>query len=305
MTPSFFVVGAARSATTSLHHYLDRHPQVVMSRTKEPNYFLFSHDDGRARPLVNEPSVLNKSVSERQAYQQLFDRVPPGGVAGEASPLYLYVRETPAMLAEAIPDVRAIAVLRDPIERAVSHHRYVHGAGNGDGIEAFRRAVSAEMTEPGYTPYVTGTHLLRLGRYGEQLARYREHIAPERLLVLEFGAVSADPASAMARICRFLGVDDTVTFDRLVAYNGSAGATGGAAGAAKATLNKTKPWLKRHLPARVVGPLAELRARRAKPAVHEGLPADLHRQLVDYFADDLAVLEPLVDFDLSRWPTAA
>ena len=95
--PDFFVVGAARSATTSLHYYLQQHPEIVMSATKEPNHFVFDHGVQPVRPLIGSPSIIAKSVADRSSYEALFAGSTPGQRLGDASPLYLYVPEAAAV----------------------------------------------------------------------------------------------------------------------------------------------------------------------------------------------------------------
>lgn len=301
--PNFLIVGAARAATTSLHHWLSQHPELTMSTIKEPNYFLFDRREGSAVPLVAPDSrLLAKSVSDPDAYERLFRDDRRGALAGEASPLYLYVRETPELIAETIPDVKVIAVLRDPIERALSHHAmlHVHDA-DGGSTDSFRSAAEVELRESGYTPYATGTHLLRLGRYGEQLARYQATFRPDQLLVLDFAELSADPSQALVRITKFLDVDPSYDFENLVAYNGSRPARSEFIRRVRAPLSKAQPWLKGALPAQIVAPLAKFRARVARPASHGELPTDLHERLVEYYRDDVERLGSMIDLNVSGW----
>src|SRR3954451_25137883 len=92
--PTFFVLGAARCGTTSLHYWLAQHPDIAMSAIKEPTHFLFRPSpDGPVPCIGDDRRLLAKSVPDRTAYERLF---PAGGVAaaGDASPLYLYTCET-------------------------------------------------------------------------------------------------------------------------------------------------------------------------------------------------------------------
>src|SRR3546814_10773344 len=99
--PDFLIIGAARSATTSLHYYLEQHPAISMSSIKEPNFFAFDHADSPPSALFDPTSsIAVKSVSDRDAYEALFAHARPTDVVGEASPLYLYVREAPEQRSE-------------------------------------------------------------------------------------------------------------------------------------------------------------------------------------------------------------
>jgi hypothetical protein len=299
------IIGAARSATTSLHYYLRAHPQIAMSLIKEPNFFLFDRRNGsKPEPLVApEPRMIAKSISDPHEYERLFDTDADTVAVGESSPLYLYVREAPELIDAELDQPKLIAVVRDPIDRAWSHHVMIHADDARDVVSEFRRAVERELDEPGYTPYAAGTHLLRLGRYGEQVERYLERFDPDRLLVLTFDEVRDQPDETMARICEFLEVDSTFDFGDLVAYNGSNIKQRRLTRAPRRAIRRIQPWLKGLLPARVVAPLARYRALTTTPGGTPDLPEDLARRLADYFRDDMARLAELVDVDVTEWPT--
>src|SRR3954465_912455 len=149
--PTFFVLGAARSGTTSLHYWLAQHPQVAMSATREPTHFVFRPGPGGPQPCIaDDRRLLTKSVPDRSAYERLF---PAGGVpaAGDASPLYLYPRETPELIASAVPDARLIAVVREPVDRAWSHFVYVNDQLGAAAPETFPRPGRQELPL-GYEP---------------------------------------------------------------------------------------------------------------------------------------------------------
>lgn len=281
MLPDFLVLGAPRSATTSLHYYLQQHPAVAMSLTKEPNYFLFDNRGGTASPLIAEPRIVAKSVTDRAGYERLFPATNPGAI-GEASPLYLYTAGTPALIAATLPEAKLIAVVREPVARAYSHFTYVNDGLGDRAPAAFVDAVKTELPLPD-TPYRSGTHSLRLGRYAPQLQRYLDTFARDRLLVLSFADVQHRAATTMARVCRFLGVDATFSFDASQRY-----APSGVAGrwSLDRALKPLRPHVKRMLPPRLAGRLA--RHRATAQAGHAGpsaaVPDEVRDLLADYYA---------------------
>jgi Sulfotransferase family len=111
--PDFFVVGAAKSGTTSLYHYLDQHPDVYMPRNKEPHYF------SRVPPF---PGRGSHPVTSEEEYLDLFKLWNKESVAGEASPSYLWDEKAPYRIKETVPQAKIIAILRHPVERAYSHY---------------------------------------------------------------------------------------------------------------------------------------------------------------------------------------
>ena len=301
--PDFLVVGAARSATTSLHYYLDQHPGITMSQVKEPNFFAFDHSTQPPTPLIDpSSSIVTKSVRQRAAYEALFAHAGPGDVLGEASPLYLYVRETPEQVEHVLGrGCRFVAVLRNPIDRAYSHHLHIHRSAADDAVASFRAACEQEMAAgPGYTPYASGTHVLRLGRYDEQLERYTSRFGAESMLVLPYEAVVGDPQSQLDRVCRHVGVEP-FTFDTEVKYNPS-GVTRGRVGAAvNAVVRKAQPRVKAVLPASVAGRLGRLRATFDRPDEAPPCPADLRERLAEWYADDVARLVARGAIEPGQW----
>lgn len=284
--PNFLILGAARCGTTSLHYYLDQHPDVCMSAIKEPNYFLFDQTASGPVPCIgSDRRLLAKSVPERARYERLFTQ--SAAAVGDASPLYLYTRETPHLIHVAVPDARLIAIVRDPIDRAWSHFTYVNDDLGDHAMAAFARAADAEIGK-GYEPYRTGTHFLRLSAYAEQLERYRATFPTERMLVLAYDDLVGHTNETLARVCTFLGIDETFAFDTSVQYNPS---SGGASGIARLdrVVRPLYPYLKKTLPAAVTGRLARGRAKLRASARADStgqLPADLRARLDDYFAPD-------------------
>src|SRR5204862_1223537 len=102
--PSFFVVGAAKSGTTSLHVYLDQHPDIFMSKPKEPFFFEAEYDRG--------PEYY---------YRRYFGGWNGQREVGESRHRNLYFPYIPARIHSYNPNARIIAVLRNPAERAISH----------------------------------------------------------------------------------------------------------------------------------------------------------------------------------------
>lgn len=289
--PDFLVLGAARSATTSLHYYLEQHPHVTMSSIKEPNFFAFDHGQDPPAPLIDPgSSIVTKSVPDRGEYERLFAHAAPGDVVGEASPLYLYVREAPEQIARVLDAPRLLAVLRNPIDRAYSHWLHIRREAADEAVEGFRRACEAEMaTGTAYTPYGSGTHVLRMGRYGEQLRRYVDRFGRDALLTLTYEGVTTDPAAELARVCDHIGVD-RFDFDTETQFNRS-GVTSSRAGAAvTAAMRSAQPTLKAALPRGVTRRLGRLRARFDHPEEAPPVPADLRASLAAWFAPDVEVL---------------
>lgn len=284
--PNFLILGAARCGTTSLHYYLAEHPDICMSSIKEPNFFLFEQTDHGPRPCIaDDQRIVTKSVSDRERYERLFTR--SATAVGEASPLYLYTRETPALIRAAIPDARLIAIVREPVERTWSHFVYVNDDLGDRTVPAFREAVERELNLP-YEPYRTGTHFVRLSAYAQQLERYREVFPAAQLLVVGYDDLIRRTPDTLRHICTFLGVDETFGFDTSVQYNPSSGERSWVARLDR-VVRPAFPYLKKALPASMSGRLARGRARLRAASRSDAtppIPADLWARMDEHFAAD-------------------
>ena len=123
---------------------------------------------------------------------------------GESTPFYLWNRGAHRRIAEHLPDVKLIAVVRDPIDRAYSNWMHLWS----DGLEPvsdFEKAfaLQQERIHAGWAPF---WRYADLGLYGEQLAHLYQYVDPQRVLVLRYRTVVDDPRAAVDRACRFLGI---------------------------------------------------------------------------------------------------
>lgn len=270
-----------------------------MSQVKEPNFFLFDGPGDPSRPLVEAPGIIAKSVSDPDAYARLFAGAPPGRRTGEVSVLYLYCDRSPALIAGSLPDARLVAVLRHPVDRAYSHFLFTYTGAAESVRSEFRAAAEREMGLPD-TPFASGTHLLRLGRYRPQIDRYLDAVGRDRLHLILHEDLQERPAEVLADLCRFLDVDPSFHFDTSVTYNGSA-LRGSTTRMVRQALGGTTSGLKRVLPAPVAGRLGRARARLRRPGSAPPLGADFRRELAAWFEPSTARVEELVGRELSHW----
>ncbi len=117
-----------KAGTTALHAALAPHPELFLSRVKEPKFFL---SDGRP-PTTGGPGdvqTYQEHVWRRADYERLFDPAPPGTLRGEATPFYLHDLASHERIRRLVPDARLILLLRDPVDRAHSNWTHLWNAG--------------------------------------------------------------------------------------------------------------------------------------------------------------------------------
>jgi hypothetical protein len=199
--PSLLLIGTQKGGSTSLFNYLVQHPDVLPPLGKEVHYFDFNYGKG-----------VNWYHGRFPYRYQL-----RGGVRTlDATPYYMMHPLAPERAARLLPDVKLIAVLRNPIDRALSH--YQHEVRGGRETLSFAEALDREAerlageeerlrTEPGYYSYNHHRYAYTVrGIYVDQLRRWAEHFPREQLLVLQSEWLFRDPPAASEAVYRFLGL---------------------------------------------------------------------------------------------------
>jgi hypothetical protein len=121
--PNFLIIGAAKAGTTALHTYLRQHPQVYMTPEKETNFFAFEGENINFQGPGDE-ALKDFSITDLSVYQAEFKGIINEVAIGEACPIYLYNPQAPKRIKNYIPNVRLIAILRNPVARAYAN--YLH-----------------------------------------------------------------------------------------------------------------------------------------------------------------------------------
>lgn len=208
--PDYLIVGAQRTGTTSLHRYLRQSPAMIPARlTKGVHFFDSNYERGMGWYRAHFPFRLRMATQAKQ----LGSRV----VTGEASPYYMFHPDIPRRIAAALPQTKAIVVLRDPVQRAWS--QYHHEAGRSyESLEpaaAFRaeeeRLTGQEerlLADPTYRSHSHQHHsYVARGRYLEQLERLWTHLGENRVHIVESEELKRDPQQVVDGVASFLGMD--------------------------------------------------------------------------------------------------
>jgi hypothetical protein len=181
--PTFFVIGASKAGTTSLHEYLAVHPEIAMTSVKEPMCF--------------EPPHWRERLRE---YPGLFGHT--AAVRGESSTAYSafpWAPEIPDRVREAVPDARIIYLVRDPIPRTLAHYaQNVRDRFDVPPFDVWMEDLEHPMNMPVWA-----------SRYATQLERWRRRF--EQVLVLDARDLRDERAGTMRRVLEFLGVDPGFT----------------------------------------------------------------------------------------------
>jgi hypothetical protein len=298
--PDFLIVGAPKAGTTALHTALTQHPDAFLTQPKEPKYWLC---DDAPPPHWNGPGDRHSQqewIWRARDYAALFAGARDDQVRGESTPFYLWSRTAHRRIGEALPDVKIIAVVRDPVDRAYSNWMHLWS----DGLEPvadFRRAfdLQDDRADRGYAPF---WRYRELGLYGEQLEHLLQHVPSERVLVMRYRALVDEPAVAVDTACRFLGIREgqvaSIPRDnaRTYAEPGWRTAALGPVVRAGATLGQfVPPQVWRRLSVPLVAGLSGRGGHRPH------LDPAQRAELIQVFADDIALLSELTGEDFRDW----
>jgi hypothetical protein len=273
--PNFLIIGAAKSGTTSLYHYLRQHPDIFMSRIKEPNYY------------TDEDNLLDISaVRSRTAYETLFAGAKGQRAIGEATVRYLNAITGIDRIHADLPGVRLIVSLRQPADRAYSSYlgRFVIGR-ETQGPE--------EALQPGSYPFETSRYYPRLRRYFDAFPR-------EQIKIILFDDLIARPRETVRGLFAFLDVDPGFAVDTTIRHNPSTVPRFG-------RLLRLFDFVARR--ASAVAPHWRrergfaVRLRRPLLRKADAMPPLLRRRLTDLYRDDILATAELIGRDLSHWLT--
>lgn len=198
--PDFIIIGAQKSGSTSLYNYLCQHPRIIGSVPKEIFYFNEHHAKGHYWYRRHFPK--GKSLAQTRA------------ITGEATTMYLCSGDAPARVAGLLPDIKLIAVLREPAARAISHykHRCHTGRETRPVDTVFSKDTIARWSRGEAIPEADNIYFDR-GLYARQLEHWLQYFPREQLLVVQAETMFADPAAVVAQVQAFLGVDPVAPRD--------------------------------------------------------------------------------------------
>jgi hypothetical protein len=302
--PNFFIVGAPKSGTTSLYYYLSKHPDVLMSKIKEPCFLA---------PDFYSPRYP-KSEDE---YLDYFEGFEGQSRIGEATSTYLYSRQAAQRIYSFSPNCKIIMMLRNPVDMVLSLHAQRLKEGD-ETIYDIEKAFDAEADRrkgkfiPASFNYPKEYLLYRdYGKYAEQIKRYISIFGEEKIHVVLFDDFIRSTKKEYIKVCKFLNIKEHEL--RLYVAKNTA---------------KIPRSVFLHRVYRLINPYVDKAIELLKPTIPEhigrylwqlyNLPKQKNlkpgrplikqstkRNLIKFFERDISELESLIDRDLSSWKIQA
>ncbi len=299
-TIEFAIIGAAKSASTWLHLALRQHPSVYMPDTETAFFEDPYYDPADLGPL-----------------HRLVGQAPPNSRIGIKCPNYLCTPECPSRLVRHLPGLRMIAILRNPVDRAIS--QYYHLIRSGRLPVAPADQALAAYLRGEFEPPFAKKLILDFGCYGAGIEMFRRYFPASQLLILTDMDLAVDKRAVFRRACRFIDVDDdfvpaTIDLPRnqgvyftpilsMIQHLNSLGFTFDPQLGTEAL----RPGLLASAARRLAVSTSRLSAllRHFVHAQEPEVSPRMRLALLDYYRTDIDQLEKSTGFDLGAWKSAA
>jgi hypothetical protein len=294
--PNFVVIGASRSGTTSLHHYLGQHPDIYVSPRKSPNYFV-AQDPQPGWENATLQAMAKQWISSREAYEAQFRGVTNERAIGDISPVYLQSIHTAKRIKETLaPSTKFVAILRNPVDRAYAHYL----GRRRDGLELvddFNAIVDRELTGPLNEDIAFGSYI-GCGRYHHFLKPFYEHFSADNIRVYLFDQLQKDSSGLLRDLFSFLDVDPDYQVDTAFSHNQTGIISNPLLRSLWTRSVGLRTRMRPYLPAFIRHTSRSMLAQQVSKPL---LVADARQRISSALREDTQELQQLINMDLSNW----
>ncbi len=288
--PNFIIFGSMKSGSTSLCNYLNQHPDIFISKKKEPNFFL--------REKGSQITQNGKTTVYTLDWYKYWFRNATQKAIGEASIAYLSNEKAPARIKSTLPNVKLIAILREPVSRLYSHYLFM--------VKANQEAHNVDLLKLIETDKKSDSpqRYFERGLYFHYLKNYYEIFDPQNIKIFLFEDFTSNPMKVVKDIFEFLEVDSDFT-----PVVGAKDAISGIP-KNKAIYNFVykKNWIKKALQPITRALLPNREKRRVlwtklieKNLSRPSLDPKTKEILSEMYKPDIIQLQELINRDLSNW----
>jgi hypothetical protein len=300
--PNFLIIGAGKSGTTSIYNLLKQHPEVYMTPAKEPDYF-FLMDQKKVDPK-DDPEQFHyypEGVYTLEDYQALFAGMENEKAAGEASTCYLYKPNVHLNIKKLVPDVKMIAIFRQPVDRLYS--RWLHLA-REDNLPSDKFEDAFDQN----SIWWKRDDLVPEGFYYKHLSKYFEIFDRKQFAIYLMKDMRTDPKAFYKSLYSFLEIDDTFEPVTDVQYNVSGFVKNkfkdklyGQNSVIRKTIEKVSPTLVDKMRNSIAMQKVVTNLRKGNLDRPKLDPATRKRMIDEIYKDDILKLQDLIDRDLTSW----
>jgi len=286
----FICIGPERSGTTWLYQCLKEHPEICVSEPKEVNFFNTSQSFWR-KDLAGKTNY-DKGL---EWYMEHFNHCAGEKIVGEFTPAYLHSPEAPERIHVNFPDVKLIAILRNPVERLYSHYMYTKMKGFYE-LPSFEEVIEKEKK------------FVEESSYFKHLQNYLKHFPQKNILITIYEDIEKNPEAFIKNILEFVGVNSAFVPPSTKTIINPAGAVA-ARNKAISMRDRVKSLPGGHLAIeifkktpfykKVVDSLAT-KTGTAK-AGYDKIKPETKKKLLEFYKEDINNLERLLSRDLTAW----
>jgi hypothetical protein len=314
--PTFIVIGAVKAGTTSLHYYLSQHPEIQMSQMKEPRFFhvdgeepdfndlavrygLGLRDESEERFKIMIKSRIKRKIDNIDNYESLWDAGSEIKVRGEVSPTYIYDAIVPSRIHKRLPNIKLIAILRNPMARAYSH--YIMDVRNGfEEMDDFADALRNEPFE--IDDFWWGKrHYIRHGFYTRPLQRYLKEFDNVQVRIFLYDDYKNSPDEMLKNIFQFLGVDPSFKVNMSMRYNEGLIPDNSFFSDLVRSRHPVKRLLLSVVPDKLLLPIRQRIIANQKLIEPKTMTQEVRQRLIEIFREDIISVQGLLKRDLSSW----
>ncbi|MCB0509677.1 MAG: sulfotransferase [Bacteroidetes bacterium] len=297
--PNFLIIGAAKSGTSALWRYLGEHPDIFMSKKKEPHFFAYENMEPAASGIGDFTKYAKTDLT---SYQALFDEVTTEKIIGEAATTSLYLPQSVERIQHYIPQAKFVAILRQPADRAYSAFMHLV-RDHREPVTDFQKALKLEQ-ERIQQNWGFMWHYTNMGFYYEQIKRFYDRFDQSQIRIYLYDELNANPLMVFQDVFRFLEVDDQFVPSMRAQANMSGTQKSQTAQHFITTLfdrpNPIRFFARRILPEHRRWLFTTWIRNKNLQRKQLSLP---YRQKLtaEIFQDDILKLQDLIDKDLSHW----
>ena len=278
--PNFLIIGAGKSGTSSLHEYLKQHPEIFMSPVKEPMYFRYGY--GTEKLKHDEKSYVKVLYDTKDKYLQLFKDVENEKIVGESSVTYLANPVSAQRIKDFNPNMKLLAVLRNPVERAFSFYKM--SVRMGLEKKSFKRAVNEELVGKRENDIQLRRYLFMSKSY-DSIRVYNNHFDEKKFKIFLYEDLKKKD-SFFKELFDFLEVDNSIKINTDIKHNISSQVP------YHPFFRSLYSMLRKH---------PTIYPDFLKKQYLPELSMELRSFLVDYFREDTKSLQGLIWRDLKHW----
>lgn len=295
--PDFILAGVGKSGSTSLWHYLKKHPDLCMAREKEPLFFteVRGRSDGGDWKAPTRSGRYHRGIDW---YRGLYGECEVEQLLGEASVSYFYVEDAPALIEKHVPNVKLLFILRDPVDRFYSHYWQAR-KGAKDVPDSFEKLLNS--------PENMYYKLFKwVSSYRKHLSRFRSRFSASQMSILFHTDLVSSPVAVLKSCYEFLNIRRDFIPDNLGDQFNPASLPRShwfqrlLAWARGTAIKQILPARLRRFGSNLVGFLSRLnKSEFDYPSMDPG-----HRsELIDLFEEDIEYVEELTGRSLDDWKT--